>query len=124
MRRFGSTIVLMLAGLISACSTMETTPDEWLDPVTGASVGRAESPLRFYRDNSGRAAYARDFLYIGPFWINTMGDYRYYVWVSAWSTHTENIDVTKRRDSLESITLVADGEPMSLGTCVTWPVAG
>ncbi len=114
LRRISGTIVLVLTGLVSACSTMEATPNEWLDPVTGVSVGRAQSPLRFYRDNSGRAAYARDFVYLGPFWVNTMGDYRYYVWVSAWSTHAANVDVIKRRDSLESITLVADGEPMSL----------
>ncbi len=114
LRRVCGTIVLVLTGMTTACSTMEAATDEWLDPVTGASVGRAQLPLRFYRDNSGRAAYARDFVYLGPFWVNTMGDYRYYVWVSAWSTHAENVDATKRRDSLETVTLVVDGEPMLL----------
>ena len=42
-----------------------------------------------------------------------MGSYRYYLWIGAWSTHASLRDDTKRRDALASVTIIADGEPLS-----------
>ena len=114
-----SIAIALLALLAGGCAMHDSAPVESLDPVTGASTGRAETPLRFYRDISGRAAHARDFLYLGPLWVNTMGDYRYYLWIGAWSTHASFRDDTKRRDALEAVTIMADGEPLSF-ELATW----
>lgn len=109
------TIALLLAMLLtSACGGMGTTPDSRLDPETGATIDRAAVPIKFFQDNSGRAAYARDFIYLGPLAVNRMGSYHYYLWLGVWSTHADSVDTTKRHDELEAITIIADGEPLAL----------
>ena len=110
----GHIALLLLMLLVGACSGMGTTPDTRLDPETGATIQRAAVPIRFFRDNSGRAAYARDFVYLGPLSVNRMGSYRHYVWLGVWSTHADSVDATTRRDELETITIIADGEPLAL----------
>jgi len=74
---------------------------------------RSSEPLVLYRDNSGRAAYARDYVYMGPVSVNRMGAYRYFIWLGAWST-IQSRDATSLRDGLETAILFADGEPLSL----------
>jgi len=106
--------LLLLMLLVGGCGAVGTMPDTRLDPQTGATITRAAVPTRFFRDNSGRAAYARDFVYLGPLSVNRMGSYRYYLWLSAWSTHAGAIDTTQRHDELETVTIFADGEPLSL----------
>ncbi len=111
-----SRIAALLAislGSISGCANTNTSVLQRLDPVTGATLLRADAPMRFAHDQSGRAAYARDFVYVGPLSVNTMGDYRYYLWVGAWSTHGNTFDAVARRDAFETITVFADGEPLS-----------
>ena len=108
------TALFLLVLLVCACTSMNTMPYSGLDPETGATIERAAAPIRFYRDNSGRAAYARDFIYLGPLSVNQMGRYRYYLWLGVWSTHAGAIDTTQRHDELETITIIADGEPLAL----------
>lgn len=106
--------VLAALCLAGGCAGTATVPSETLDPLTGATIGRAEVPLRFYEEQSGRAAYARNYVYLGPLWVNKSGDYRYYLWLGIWSTHVESVDNARRRDAFESVTIIADGEPLSL----------
>lgn len=105
-------LCLAVAGL-AACSTQGSTTGEHLDEGTGVTVTRSLAPMILYRDNSGAAAYARDYVYLAPLRINRMGEYRYYLWLGIWST-VATADATRRRDEFESITIYADGEPLSL----------
>lgn len=110
MQAWHGTIFLFL----SACATVNGRPTvEMLDPLTSATLTAAKTPMVFYRDNSGQAAFARDFVSLGPIQVNTMGRLRYFLWVGAWSTGQEPDDA-RRRDGLESPILFVDGEPLQL----------
>ncbi len=106
--------ILVLLGLLHGCAASRPSAEPTLDPLTGVTFGRSAKPVVFYRDNSGQAAYARDYVYLGPIWVNRLGDYQYYLWLSLWSTHGGGIDDTRRRDDFAEVTIVADGEPLTL----------
>jgi hypothetical protein len=105
--------VTLLAGLAVACGSSTPLLEESLDYGTGVTLTRSTAPVVLYRDNSGHAAYARDFVYVGPIEVNRMGSYNYYLWLGIWSTLDDSSRWTKR-DGFESITLYADGEPLQL----------
>ncbi len=105
-------LIVLLLG-IAACSSTSRYVNEYLDPQTAATVTSSTKPLVFYRDNPSQAAYARNFLQLGPVAVNRGGSYRYYVWVSAWST-MQDADMTEQRDRLESLIVFADAEPLIL----------
>lgn len=102
----------LLAAAAAACAGTPRLVED-LDPVTGVTMTRSSEPLVLYRDNSGRAAYARDYVYMGPLSVNRMGAYRYFIWIGAWST-IQARDATSLRDGLETAILFVDGEPLSL----------
>ena len=106
--------VVALLGLLNGCAASRVSLEPTLDPLTGVTFGRSAKPVVFYRDNSGQAAYARDYVYLGPIWVNRVGDYQYYLWLGLWSTHGGSIDDTQRRDEFARVTIIADGEPLSL----------
>jgi hypothetical protein len=103
---------ILLLG-IGACSSSSQLINETLDPITSATITSNNKPLVFYRDNPSQAAYARNFLQLGPIAVNRAGRYRYYLWISAWSTMQGNSD-SEQRDRLQSIVLFADTEPLNL----------
>jgi len=84
-----------------------------MDPLTGVTVTRSPAPLVLYRDNSARAAYARDFVYVAPLSVNRMGNYNHYLWLGIWSSMSSQ-QLTDQRDGFESIVIFADGEPLRL----------
>lgn len=102
-------VTLVLLG----CAASPPSVNEKMDELTGATVTYASAPLMFYRDNASRAAYARNFINAGPIQVNRSGSYRYYLWVSSWST-MQVTDLVSVRDGLESIVIFADGEPLLL----------
>lgn len=104
---------ITLAGLIASCNSSAPLLEESLDYGTGVTLTRATAPIVLYRDKSGRAAYARDFVYLGPIEVNRMGSYSYYLWLGIWST-LDNDSRSTQRDGFESIVLYADGEPLQL----------
>jgi hypothetical protein len=106
--------VLALAVQISACSTPSSLVTETLDPVTGVTVLRATAPVVLYHDNSGYAAHARDYVYLGPVEVNRMGTYSYYLWMGIWSTIRHEDRGSEQRDGFESVTLFVNGEPLPL----------
>lgn len=121
MRCFQKSVSLLLAlfaALLCSCSSSGPVIQDTLDPVTGITVTHAEVPLVFYRDRSARAAYARDFVNLGPIQINRMGRYRYFLWLAAWST-MQNAHLAEEHDGFESIIVFADGEPLEL-TSAGW----
>jgi len=105
--------VLLALVAIAACSSSPQHLAGKLDPLTGVTVTRAKSPLVLYRENSARAAYARDFVYVGPLTVNRMGSYNHYLWLGIWSSIT-NQQLSDQRDGFESIVIFADGEPLRL----------
>lgn len=111
---------LMLAAL-QGCATDSAPVRDQLDPVTSVIVSYSQTPLVFYRDVSGRAAYARDFVHLGPVEVNRSGDYRYYLWLGIWNT-MEDAQAGPSRDGFESIIVFADGEPLPLEVA-GWTIA-
>lgn len=95
------------------CATSSPTVSEKLDPNTGVSVTFTETPLVLYRDNPSQAAYARNYVHLGPIQVNRTGSYRYYLWLGIWNT-MQTADLSEHRDGFESIVLFADGEPLLL----------
>ena len=106
-------LALVTAASVCGCSASTALTGEKLDPLTSATISYSEQPLVFYRDASGRAALAKDFVYVAPVAVNQGGNYRYYIWLGIWTVAGEaSADAT--RDGFESILLVADGEPLQL----------
>jgi hypothetical protein len=110
-RHFAWITVLILAG----CASNAVAPGirETLDPLTGVTVTSSLRPLIMYRDNSGRAAYAKSYLHVGPVQVNRSGNYEYYLWVAGWSTMQSGNSLDDPQ-SLDSIVIFADGEPLLL----------
>lgn len=106
--------VSALATLSAACSSSTSLITETLDPVTGVTVLRGTAPVVLYHDNSGYAAHARDYVYLGPVEVNRMGNYSYYLWLGIWSTMRYEERQSEQRDGFESVILFVDGEPLPL----------
>ena len=106
--------VVVLTTLAAACSAPSSLVTESLDPVTGVTVLRGTAPIVLYHDNSGYAAHARDYVYLGPVEVNRMGSYSYYLWMGIWSTMRYENPQSEQRDGFESVVLFVDGEPLPL----------
>lgn len=107
-------VVALIAVLIVAgCASTAPIVRDKLDPVTGVTVTFSNTPLIMYRDNPARAAFARNYLHMGPIQVNRSGSYQYYLWLGAWNT-MQSPDAAEHQDGLESIIIFADGEPLSL----------
>jgi hypothetical protein len=101
---------IVLAG---GCASSTAEVHERLDPATGVTLTFAEKPLVFYHDSSARAAYARDFVNLGPIQVNRMGQTRYFIWAGIWNTMPDT-QLSADIDGFETITLYVDGEPLQL----------
>jgi len=97
----------------SGCASNAEVFGNKLDPVTSVTIRYSQSPVVFYRDVAGRAAYARDYVHLAPLRINRGGAYRYYIWLGIWNT-MEDAPADHARDGFESIAIFADGEPLPL----------
>jgi hypothetical protein len=102
---------LLLLFMLTSCASSGV--QQFLDPRTSATVNYSDTPVILYRDRSGRAAFARDFVNIGPIQVNQMGNERYFLWMGIWST-MESAPIKRTADGFELVTLYADGEPMLL----------
>mgnify|MGYP001821201420 FL=1 len=111
----------LLLATLQGCATESAAVRDQMDPVTSVTVSYSQTPLVFYRDVSGRAAYARDFVHLGPVEVNRSGDYRYYLWLGIWNT-MEDAQLGPSRDGFESIIVFADGEPLPLEVA-GWTIA-
>lgn len=109
---YRSPVLIVMLGL-AACLSSPQLINRFLDPQTGVTITSNSTPLVLYRENTSRAAYARNYVHVGPIQVNQTGSHKYYLWVGVWNTMqtTEN---RNHRDGFESITLFADGEPLSL----------
>ena len=110
MQRITTISVLLL---LSACAGNNARTVNKLDSLTGVTITYSEAHMVFYRDDSGKAAHARNFVHLGPLEINRMGDFRYFLWLGIWNT-LQNEGRDDARDGFESIVIFANGEPLSL----------
>jgi hypothetical protein len=99
--------------MLTACASSDGTIRNKLDPVTAVTITYSETPLVFYRDNSGKAAYARNFVHLAPLEVNRAGGFRYYLWLGIWNTMHSDV-AGESRDGFESVVIYADGEPLPL----------
>jgi len=104
---------LAAALLLAACGGTDALVANRLDPVMGVTVTSTTKPLVFYRDRSAQAAYAKDYVYLGPIEVNNMGHKIYFIWLGAWSS-SDVADRSAQMDAFESVVVFADGEPLSL----------
>lgn len=100
--------------MLAACSGTEPLVSEKLDKNTGVTVMRATAPLVLYSDNSAYAAHARDYVYLGPIEVNTMGARLHYLWLGIWSTIRDDERLSPDRGGFDSVVLFVDGEPLPL----------
>ncbi len=115
------TAIGLLALFTSGCSSDSAMVRDQLDPLTSVTITYSQTPMVFYRDVSGRAAYARNFVHMAPLEVNRSGNYRYYLWLGIWNTMAD-AQSNQSRDGFESIAIFADGEPLPL-EIAGWTVA-
>lgn len=109
--RTTSTLIVVL--LLAACGGSTVLVADRLDPVMGVTVTSTTKPLVFYRDRSAQAAYAKDYVYLGPIEVNNMGQKNYFIWLGVWGS-SDTVDRSSQMDDFESVVVFADGEPLSL----------
>ena len=107
--RIGLSLIFLV---LTACASAPGV-QEFLDPESSVTVSYSDTPLILYQDRSGRAAFSRDYVNIGPIQVNQMGRDRYYLWLGVWSTVEIKYD-DRRLNGFELVTVYADGEPMLL----------
>jgi hypothetical protein len=76
-----TTLLILTA---NGCSSNAGLVMNKLDPRTSVTITYNKSPMVFYHDVSGRAAHARDYVYLAPIEVNRSGNYRYYLWLGIW----------------------------------------
>jgi hypothetical protein len=104
---------LIAFSLLCGCSSSTAFVSNKFDPVTAVTITYSQAPMVFYRDESGRAAYARDYVHLGPLEVNRSGTYRYYIWLGIWNT-MQDATTADSRDGFESVVVFADEEPLQL----------
>jgi len=107
------TVAFFATLLLCACAGNSGNTADKLDSVTGVTIRYSKVPMVFYRDDSGKAAHARNFIHLAPLEINRMGEFRYFLWLGIWNT-LQDADAGKARNGFESIVIFADGEPLAL----------
>lgn len=108
--RFAATTILLT---LAACASQPGAIQNKLDPTTAVTITYSRTPMVFYRDDSGKAAFARNYLHLGPLEVNRAGTYQYFLWLGIWNT-MQDAEPGEPRNGFESIVIYADGEPLAL----------
>ncbi|MDH4126897.1 MAG: hypothetical protein OEW64_06865 [Gammaproteobacteria bacterium] len=106
-------IIVLAASLIVACAAAPPSAGTKLDPLTSVTLVYSALPIVLYRDDPAHAAYARNFVSLGPLLVNRSGHHEYFLWLGIWNTN-QTPDMEERRDGFDSIVLFVDGEPLPL----------
>jgi len=104
---------LIAVAILIGCASPSPVINDKLDPLTGVTVTFNNTPLVLYRDNPSQAAFARNYVHLGPLQVNRSGAFQYFLWIGIWNT-MQTASLAEHRDGFESIVLYADGEPLSL----------
>jgi hypothetical protein len=108
--RFGAILISLT---LVACAGQPGAIQNKLDPATAVTITYSQTPMVFYRDDSGKAAFARNYLHLGPLEVNRMGSFHYYLWLGIWNT-MQDAEPGESRNGFESIVIYVDGEPLAL----------
>jgi hypothetical protein len=108
--RFAATTILLT---LVACASQPGAIQNKLDPTTAVTITYCRTPMVFYRDDSGKAAFARNYLHLGPLEVNRTGSFHYYLWLGIWNT-MQDAEPGEARNGFESIVIYVDGEPLAL----------
>jgi len=114
--------VMLFTVLAASCASNEMATRTFLDPLTSVTITYASKPIVFYRDVAGRAAYAKDYVYLGSLEVNRSGEFRYFLWLGIWKT-MQDARPGQTLDGFESIVVFADGEPLPLEVAGWTPAA-
>lgn len=114
--------VLLATLVLGSCSASAPLTSEFLDPDTGVTITNSVTPLVFYRDDPSQAAYARNYIHVGPIDVNRSGSHRYYLWFGIWN-NMQATDAATQRDGFEEVTVFVDGEPFPLALAGWTPAA-
>ena len=106
-------LVLVATACATGCSSNSALTREKLDPITSVTIRYSGHPLVFFRNISGRGAFVKDYVDLGPIEINRSGDYRYYVWLGIWTADGDTA-TDAAGDRLESIVIFTDGAELRL----------
>lgn len=112
-RMTGHLTGLIMLMSVAGCASTLPNINEKLDPLTGVTTTFVKTPLVMYRDTPSQAAYARNYVHLGPIQVNRRGSHQYYLWIGIWNT-MQTTGLREHRDGFESIVLFADGEPLLL----------
>jgi hypothetical protein len=104
---------ILISLTLVACAGQPGAIQNKLDPATAVTITYSQTPMVFYRDDSGRAAFARNYLHLGPLEVNRMGSFHYYLWLGVWNT-MQDAEPGESRNGFESIVIYVDGEPLAL----------
>lgn len=105
---------------LGGCAISRPAAEEHLDPGTGATYARMTTKRVMFRDHSGGAAFARDYVTYAPLRVNRSGRHEHFLWLGIWSTMRDADPQGDSRD-FGAITVLVDGEPMPLETAGTRP---
>ena len=108
--RFRSVLIVFL---IVGCASSPETVNQKLDPLTGVTVTYSNAPLIMFREDPSQAAFARNYVHLGPIQVNRSGNYHHYLWLGAWN-NMQSVDSSAERLGFETIVVFADGQPLSL----------
>ena len=108
-----SSRIAVIAMLVSACASTPETVNQKMDPLTGVIVTYSNMPLIMFREDPSQAAFARNYVHVGPIQINRSGNYHHYLWLGAWN-NMQSIDSSEEYAGFETIVVFADGQPLSL----------
>jgi len=106
-------LIAALAIALANCASSSATVNQTLDLHTGVTVSYVQTPLVLFRENPMRAAFARNYVYLGPIEVNDSGSYEYFLWFGIWDT-MQSSDEAAHRDGFESVVLFVDDEPLPL----------
>jgi hypothetical protein len=79
-------LVLVSLGLVCCKAAQPRHPNEYLDPVTAATVSSVTKPIIFARSHPDVAANARQYANVVGASVNRSGHYEYVLLVYLWST--------------------------------------
>ncbi|MGH8138754.1 MAG: hypothetical protein ACREVV_11245 [Steroidobacteraceae bacterium] len=79
-------LLALLCLCLVACKVPPRRANEYLDPVTAATVSSASAPIVFARARQDISANSRQYVTVVGVTVNRSGRYEYFLLVYAWST--------------------------------------
>jgi len=119
-RQINAALLLAISfagGCASSNNTTEYTR-EYLDTKTGVTITALNQPLILAHTEPRISRSLRDYLYIGPVEVNTMGKRSYYLWIGPFST------IDRPPAEINTLTLTADNATTELNFTLANTSAG